>query len=202
MPWQPITKSLAGLRRSPNLANYESACKEFSWEKARSRLGGLPAGRGVNIAHEAVDRHATGGRAEQVAFRCIAKNGEVRDLTFQCLRDETNRFANVLANLGVGQGDRVFVLAGRIPELYIAVLGALKHRCVVFGALFPRLGLSRFARRLEIGEPGVLVTTPTQYPNAKSLPFARGCRFCDTCCWSAKRAPPGGSRRGTPGLPS
>ena len=52
---------------------------------------------------------------------------------------ETNRFANVLTRLGVGKGDPVAVLAGRIPELYIAALGTLKNGSV-FTPLFSAFG--------------------------------------------------------------
>jgi acetyl-CoA synthetase len=124
-----------------------------------------------------VDRHAAGARAQQVAFRCIAKNGTVRDLTFERLRDETNRFANALAQLDVNGGERVYVLAGRIPELYIAVLGALKRKCVVC-VLFPAFGPEPIRTRLEIGEPRVLVTTSLLYERKvaafrEHLPFLR-----------------------------
>jgi len=42
-----------------NMADYERACAEFSWAEARRELAGLPGG-GLNIAYEAVDRHADG----------------------------------------------------------------------------------------------------------------------------------------------
>jgi hypothetical protein len=38
----------------------------LGWEEARRALSGLPGG-GLNIAHEAVDRHAAGERAGKVA---------------------------------------------------------------------------------------------------------------------------------------
>ena len=37
------------------------------WEEARASLSGLPDGGGLNIAYEAVDRHATGPIASRVA---------------------------------------------------------------------------------------------------------------------------------------
>ena len=49
----------AAPRVSPNLRDYERTRAAFSWERAREALDGLPGGRGLNIAHEAVDRHAT-----------------------------------------------------------------------------------------------------------------------------------------------
>ena len=108
--------------------------------RARPSSTGLPGGRGLNIAHEAVDRHAAGPRRDRVALRWLGKTGAVRDFTYGDLRELTNRFANVLDGLGVARGDRVFALAGRIPELYVAALGTLKHGgvfCPLFSAFGP-----------------------------------------------------------------
>lgn len=73
------------------------------------------AGReGLNIAHEAVDRHASGATGARVAFRFIARSGGTRDITYAELAAATNRFANVLGRLGVGRGDVVVALSGRV----------------------------------------------------------------------------------------
>ncbi|MFO1126572.1 MAG: AMP-binding protein, partial [Methylocystis sp.] len=126
-----IRKDHASFVVSPNLADYEAARATFRWEAARKGLSGLPRGRGLNIAYEAVDRHAWGPRADREALRWIGKNGEHRDYCYRELALATNRFANVLQSLGVKAGDTVFVLLGRVPELYFAVLGAMKMKCVV-----------------------------------------------------------------------
>jgi len=155
--------ALAALQpeQQPNLTDYAAAHAAFSWDGARSALDGLPGG-GLNIAHEAVDRHADGDRAGHLALRWLGKSGETRDFSYADLAARTSRFANVLASLGVTQGERVFVLAGRIPELYFAVLGSLKHRCVV-SPLFSAFGPEPIATRVAIGEGSVLVTTTGLY---------------------------------------
>src|SRR5512134_3898412 len=107
--WAPILKPYRPWRVEPNLVDYDAARAVFSWETARRALDGLPGGRGLNIAHEAVDRHAAGARAEKTALRCLGKDGATSAVTYRQLRDATNRLANVLAGLGVGAGDRVFV---------------------------------------------------------------------------------------------
>jgi acetyl-CoA synthetase len=56
----------------------------------------------------------------------------------------------------------VFILAGRIPALYIGVLGALKHRCVVT-PLFSAFGPEPIATRMNLGAAKVLVTTASLY---------------------------------------
>jgi acetyl-CoA synthetase len=146
----------------PNLGDYERACAEFSWERARRELDGLPGGRGLNIAHEAVDRHAAGPRRDRIALRWLGADGAVREYTYGSLRELTDRFANVLQALGVGKGDRVYLLTGRIPELYIAALGALKNRSMVC-PLFSAFGPEPLRMRLRIGQARVLVTTEALY---------------------------------------
>jgi acetyl-CoA synthetase len=146
---------------APNLADAAAVRASFSWEQAATALDGLPAG-GLNIAHEAVDRHLRHGRGGKTAIRWIGKAGERRELTYADLAAETNRFANALAALGVQPGERVFVLMGRLPELYTAVLGALKARCAV-SPLFSAFGPEPIATRCEMGDARVLVTTPELY---------------------------------------
>ena len=157
-----IAKNLAGFPKHPNLSDYHSVRAEFDWAKARRALDGLPDGRGLNIAHEAVDRHALGPRADRVALRWLGKSGERREFTYRDLAAETNRFANALRGVGISPGERVFVLLGRVPELYITVLGALKAKCVA-SPLFSAFGPEPIATRLEIGDARVLVTTEALY---------------------------------------
>jgi hypothetical protein len=67
------------------------------------------------MAHEAVDRHANGPQRDRLALRELGKDGTVCDFTYSDLKEQSNRFANVLASVEVGKGDRVFTLAGRLP---------------------------------------------------------------------------------------
>ena len=159
---ESIVKKSASPRVVPNLADYAAARAAFTWDAARAELDGLPAGRGLNIAHEAVDRHARGALAQKVAIRWLAKDGGARDYTFARLAAESNRFANALRGLGVGPGERVFALAGRIPQLYFAALGSWKNRSV-FCTLFSAFGPEPIKTRMALGEAAVLVTTASLY---------------------------------------
>jgi len=58
-----IHKRRDGWVVAPNLLDYERERTAFRWDEARRSLSGLPGGHGLNIAHEAVDRHATGSIA-------------------------------------------------------------------------------------------------------------------------------------------
>jgi acetyl-CoA synthetase len=143
------------------MPDYDRARAAFSWAAARARLAGLPGG-GLNIAYEAVDRQADGPLADAVALRFLSKRHAATELTYARLKGDTDRFAGVLARLGVKRGERVFVLAGRIPELYVAALGALKHGSV-FCPLFSAFGPEPIEQRLHLGEARVLVTTTALY---------------------------------------
>ena len=160
--WEPIRKSAENGRVTPNLANYARGRAEFSWRGARAALDGLPGGRGLNIAHEAVDRHLAHGRGEHVALRWLGKRGDTVDYTYASLAELTSRFANVLRSLGVGPGERVYALAGRIPELYVAALGTLKSRGV-FCPMFSAFGPEPIRVRMTTGQARVLVTTESLY---------------------------------------
>jgi acetyl-CoA synthetase len=138
------------------------AMRSAYWSDARSLLSGLPGGRGLNIAYEAVDRHVAEGSGEREALRWIGRHDERRELTYAELSAESNRFANVLDAIGVRPGDTVFLLLGRVPELYVAVLGALKVRAVVC-PLFSAFGPEPLRARLELGSAMVLVTTTSLY---------------------------------------
>jgi acetyl-CoA synthetase len=128
------------------------------WRAARAALDGLPNDGGLNIAYEAVDRHVGAGRGDVDALRWHSKSGEVRPITYRELADSTNRFANVLAHLGVRPGERVFLLLGRVPELYVAALGSLKHRAMVC-SLFSAFGPDPIRQRMQLGSGRVLVTS-------------------------------------------
>jgi acetyl-CoA synthetase len=159
------------------IATYEEACRQCSWQTVREELRGLPHPADSNIAYLAVDRHAQGASATTIALRAIASNGAVTDLTYADLQRSTSAFANVLRNLGLKRGERVFALAGRIPALYIAALGTLKFGAV-FCPLFSVFGPEPIIQRLIRGDARLLVTTSALFerkikPHMDRIPSVR-----------------------------
>jgi acetyl-CoA synthetase len=136
------------------------------WEPYRSRLAGLPEGEGVNIAYEAVDRHVDEGHGRDVAFRFLSKRDAPDALgdtyTYERLAVATSRFAHAMRQLGVRPGEAIFLLAGRVPRLYVAALGALKGQHVVC-PLFSAFGPDPIKQRMVLGDAAVLVTTSSLY---------------------------------------
>jgi len=160
MEWERIKKRPDDYLGA-HLQDYESYTREFSWEKARALLDGLPGG-GLNIAHEALDRHVLAGRGDKLALRWIGRDNGVRDFSYAALRAQANRFANVLVGCGITKGDRVYLLLGRSPQLYIAALGALKNGSVL-SPLFSAFGPEPAKARMTIGNAKALVTTEAFY---------------------------------------
>lgn len=157
-----IEKSRADRRVPPNLPDYEAARASFSWKSARGELSGLPGAAGLNIAHETIDRHTEGPQRDRVALLWVSKGGDVRNYTYAQMHELTARFANLLQGLGVGKGDSVFTLLGRIPELYITAIGTWKNRSV-FCPLFSAFGPEPIQARMAIGKAKVLVTSSVLY---------------------------------------
>ncbi len=169
------------------------------WDQARQELAGLPGGAGLNIAHEAVDRHVAEGNGERIAIRWIGGGGAsaISATRSSAIR---LRFANALKALGVGAGDRVFSLLGRIPELHIAAFGTWKLRAV-FCPLFSAFGPEPVKARMLIAKPVALVTTSRLFarkiqPILGDLPFLKhiiivgggpgGLDFEDYPLWSGR----------------
>jgi acetyl-CoA synthetase len=168
-----ICKGVSVSHRRPKLADLDAARATFSWGAARQQLAEQPDG-GLNIAWQATERHSRGPRAGHTAIRWLGRDGARREISYLELTGDVHRFANVLRGLGIGKGDSVFLLCGRIPELYIAALGALRIGAVV-APLFSAFGPEPIKTRLAAGRARALVTTGSLYrrkvaPIAGSIP--------------------------------
>src|SRR6478736_5618688 len=115
----------------------------------------------LNACHNALDRHADGGRGEQAALIYDSPvTGTRRTYTYRELRDEVARFAGALAGLGVGQGDEAV-----IAMLASARIGAVHS--VVFGGFAPR----ELAVRIDDATPTVIVSASCGIEGKKVLPY-------------------------------
>jgi acetyl-CoA synthetase len=141
-----------------NLENYESYYATFSWDQAKSEIACFAGGK-LNAAYNAVDRHMHDGRRNKVALYCVDANNNLQKFTFQEIYLLSNKMGNVLKELGVARGDRVFVFLPRIPELYIATVAIAKIGAIA-GPLFSAFGPDALRDRLLDSEAKVIITTP------------------------------------------
>lgn len=117
-----------------NLRDYEETYKNFDWKDTEKEFSWSVTGR-VNMAYEAIDRHAETYRKNKIAlyYRDDHRNEKY---TFKEMKELSNKAGNVLKRYGdVEKGDRVFIFMPRSPELYFTVLGAIKLGAIV-GPLF------------------------------------------------------------------
>jgi acetyl-CoA synthetase len=132
------------------------------WHRDSHPLTGLHGDCGLNIGYEAVDRHVAAGDGARIALRFLDRAGGVRVMTYADLARLSNRFAAAITAAGIMVGDRVFSLAGRIPELYVAALGTWKAGAV-FCPLFAAFGPEPIRIRLAKGDARMLLTTTALY---------------------------------------
>ncbi|PWR23461.1 AMP-binding protein [Zavarzinia compransoris] len=140
--------------------SYSSVIAAFTVEALeREILKGSLAG-GLNACLECCDAHVAPGK---VALNYVAKDGTLSTLTFEELRDQTARFANVLTALGVKAGDRISGLLPRTPELLITILGAWRIGAV-YNPLFTAFGPKAIEHRVKSAESKLVVTDLVNRP--------------------------------------
>ena len=123
----------------------------------------------INVAYNAVDRHATSWRRNKLAYIFVGEPvGDVRKITYFELSREVNRFANALKAEGIKKGDRVGIYLPMIPELPVAMLA-----CAKLGAIhvvvFSGFSAVAIRDRLEDCQPKILVTCDGSYRRGKPI---------------------------------
>ena len=116
------------------------------------------AGGELNTCYNAIDRHVTGGRAEQTALIYDSPVTQtIQSFTFRQLHDRVARCAGALASLGVSKGDRVIIYMPMIPEAVIAML-ATARLGAVHSVVFGGFASHELAARIDDATPKVVVT--------------------------------------------
>ncbi|NWQ43292.1 acetate--CoA ligase [Bacillus sp. EB106-08-02-XG196] len=149
-------QTLSAKKDTYNLKNYVEVYNSFQWSQVEQNFSWHTTGL-VNIAHEAIDRHAMTEKANKVALY-YSDQYRKEQYTYKDMRDYSNKAGNVLKNIGVNKGDRVFIFMPRSPELYFVLLGTIKLGAIV-GPLFEAFMEGAVKDRLEDSGAKVLVTT-------------------------------------------
>ncbi|MED1789868.1 acetate--CoA ligase [Brevibacillus laterosporus] len=165
-------ESIPATQENSNLTDYDHIYETFQWEDVEKQFSWYETGK-VNMAYEAIDRHANSEKKDKVA---LVYSDSIREesYTYGDLSRLSNRFANVLHDLGVNKGDRVFIFMPRTPELYVSLLGVLKNGAIV-GPLFEAFMEAAVRDRLADSEAVAIVTTPNLLPRVpvKELPHLK-----------------------------
>ncbi|MBU9723585.1 MULTISPECIES: acetate--CoA ligase [Bacillaceae] len=150
-------KTLNAKKENYNLVDYENEYREFDWSEVEKRFSWHKTGL-INMGYEAVDRHAESDKGDKVALYYSDKDRKEK-YSYQHLREESNKAGNLLKDIGVTKGDRVFIFMPRSPELYFMLLGTIKIGAIA-GPLFEAFMEGAIKDRLEDSGAKVIVTTP------------------------------------------
>lgn len=163
-----IKKDVKKFSKAPNLSDYNKTYKSFSWEKAeREEIEFFEDGT-LNIAHNAIDRHAKGKNKDKTALLFQGADGVKEQFTFNELKKLSDKFANVLVNQNIKKGDRVFIFLPSIPERYVAFLGILKTGAIA-GTMFSAFQEMALLDRLADSGARIVVTNADLYPRIEKI---------------------------------
>ena len=112
----------------------------------------------TNACFNALDVHVQGGRGEQAALIYDSPVTDTkRQYSYAQLLDEVSRFAGILADQGVGKGDRVIVYMPMVPEAVISML-ACARLGAVHSVVFGGFASNELAVRIDDAAPKVIVS--------------------------------------------
>ena len=103
-----------------NMMDYEETKRTFKLEVPEY----------YNFGFDVVDRWAE-DRTKLALVWANVTGKSIRKYTFWDISQQSNRFANLLLNIGVKKGDIIFVMVPRIPEWFAVVVGANKIGAVI-----------------------------------------------------------------------
>jgi propionyl-CoA synthetase len=131
---------------------------EKVFDPAMGLYGRWFAGAVVNTCYNALDRHVARGRAAQVALiHDSPLANTVTTFTYAQLLKEVRTLAAVMADFGVGKGDRVILYMPMVPEAVVAMLACARIgavHSVVFGGFAAR----ELATRIEDAKPKLVLS--------------------------------------------
>jgi acyl-coenzyme A synthetase/AMP-(fatty) acid ligase len=129
----------------PEMVDYEQTCREFRWETPQH----------YNFAFDVVDRW--GEDAQKLAMLWVNEQGDEKRLSFRDFTARSNQVGNALRSMGICQGDRILIMAPRLPEWWEAVLGVMKIGAVSMPGT-TLLTPKDVAYRIQSGEAVAVIT--------------------------------------------
>ena len=147
--WDTALKQLEMLWYEPYTRTLDLS-RGFPW--ARWFVGGK-----TNICLNCLERNVQAGRGGWEAVVGEADGGEVTRLTYDELKDLTNRAAGCLRDLGLGPGDRVGIYMPMVPEVVAALFACFQVGAVAV-PVFSAFGAQALGVRLADAKAKALFT--------------------------------------------
>ena len=124
----------------------------------------------TNVSYNCLDTHLTTDRRNKAAIIWEGEPGDTRTLTYQQLHREVSKFANVLKQLGVRQGDVVSIYMPMTPELVIAMLACARIGAV-HSVIFAGFSAEAIADRNNDARAKIQLTADAGWRRGKQLPL-------------------------------
>lgn len=96
--------------------NYEKEAGNWKWD--------IP--EHYNIGYDCVDKHADGKNKDKLALLWENEKGDTETYTFLEMKKLSNKFGNILRDLGFKKGDRFLIRLPNIPAFQISFIGGAK----------------------------------------------------------------------------
>lgn len=126
-------------------------------------------GAKTNICYNAVDRIIEQGKGDKVAYIWEGNTpGEEKQITYNELKVEVSKFANVLKSFGIQKGSRVAIYMPVTIELVIAMLSCARIGAV-HTVVFAGFSAEALASRMVDAKCSVLVTADGYYRGNKLI---------------------------------
>ncbi|HEX3601676.1 MAG TPA: acetate--CoA ligase [Lacipirellulaceae bacterium] len=124
----------------------------------------------TNVSYNCLDLHLAAGLGNRTAILWEGEPGDTRTLTYAQLHAEVSKFANVLKQLGIVEGDRVSIYMPMVPELAIAMLACARIGAV-HSVIFAGFSAEAIADRNRDAAAKLQITADFGWRRGKALPL-------------------------------
>ncbi len=122
----------------------------------------------TNASYNCLDRNIANGLGNRTAILWEGEPGDTRKLTYSDLHREVCKFANVLKQLGIEEGDRVSIYMPMVPELAIAMLACARIGAI-HSVIFAGFSAEAIADRNRDAEAKLQITADYGWRRGKAL---------------------------------
>ena len=136
---------------------YKKFCREVLDEQGNLQKLSLDYPDNFNFGYDVVDAIAEETPEKRALVWCNAE-GEERIFSFAQIREQSNRYANVFQNAGIGRGSRVMLILKRHYEYWFAVIALHKLGATVIPATH-MLTVKDYVYRLRMAKVDAIVCT-------------------------------------------
>jgi len=128
------------------------------------------AGGKTNVSYNCLDLNLAAGLGDRTAILWEGEPGDARKLTYAELHTEVCKFANVLKQLGIEEGDRVSIYMPMVPELAIAMLACARIGAI-HSVIFAGFSAEAIADRNRDAGAKLQITADFSWRRGKALPL-------------------------------